>query len=146
MPSNRYLPVPNADNIRKAAVEKYGPPDGQETYEDGLREMIGTMPDTVIFSNLHPTVRKITETEYDYSDGGGLLKGLVQKHRSEVAKQAGDIVYYTGVHTLVDKAFLYKLQELRYPLDELSSYEKQLMGVTVKSKRTIIPGLGTIPK
>ncbi|MDE0553123.1 MAG: hypothetical protein OXI24_02825 [Candidatus Poribacteria bacterium] len=99
MPSNRYLPVPNADNIRKAAVEKYGPPDGQETYEDGLREMIGTMPDTVIFSNLHPTVRKITETEYDYSDGGGLLKGLVQKHRSEVAKQAGDIVYYTGVHT-----------------------------------------------
>ena len=92
------------------------------------------------------TVRKITETPYDYSDGGGLLKDLVQKHRSEVAKQAGDIVYYTGVPALVDKAFLYKLQELRYPLDELSSYEKQLMGVTVKGKRTIIPGLGTIPE
>ena len=56
-------PVPNADNLRKAVVDKYGPPDGQETYEDGpnegLREMIWTTPHTVIFSNLYPTVTKV---------------------------------------------------------------------------------------
>ena len=140
-------PIPDADDLRKAAVDKYGPPDGQETYEEGpnegLKEMIWTTMDTVIFSNLYPTVTQQTLTPYDRTDGG-LLKGLLEKQRSET--QAGNIVYYTGVHAYIDKAFFYKLQELRYPLDELSSYEKQLMGVTVKGKRTIIPGLGTIPR
>ena len=139
--------VPHADNLRKAVVDKYGPPDGQETYEDGpntgLREMIWTTPDTVIFSNLYPDVTKQTQTAYDRTDGG-LLKGLVEKQRAET--QAGNITYYSGVHAHIDKAFFYKLQELRFPLDELSSYEKQLMGVTVKGKRTIIPGVGTIPQ
>ena len=140
-------PIPNADNLRKAVVDKYGPPDGQETYEDGpnegLREMIWTTTHTVIFSNLYPTVTKQTLTPYDRTDGG-LLKGLIEKQRSET--RSGDIVYYTGVHAHVDKAFFYKLQELRLPLDELSSYEKQLMGVTVRGKRRIIPGVGTIPR
>ena len=140
-------PVPNADNLRKAVVEQYGPPDGQETYEDGpnegLREMIWTTPETVIFSNLYPTVTKQTQTPYDYTDGG-LLKDLLDRRQLE--PQAGDIVYYTGVHTHVDKLFFYELQQLRHPLDELTSYEKVLMGVAVKGKRTIIPGLGTIPR
>ena len=140
-------PVPDAHNLRKSVVDKYGPPDGQETYEDGpnegLREMIWTTPDTVIFSNLYPTVSQETLTPYNRTDGG-LLKGLLEKQRSET--QAGNIVYYTGVHAHIDKAFFYKLQELRYPLDELTSYEKQLMGVTVRGKRTIIPGIGTIPQ
>ena len=140
-------PVPDADDLRKAVVDKYGPPDGQETYEDGpnkgLREMIWTTGDTVIFSNLYPTVTRETLTSYDRTDGG-LLKGLLEKQRSET--QAGSLVYYTGVHAHVDKAFFYKLQQLRFPLDELTSYEKQLMGVAVKGKRTIIPGVGTIPR
>ena len=140
-------PVPDAHHLRKAVVDKYGPPDGQQTYEDGpnegLREMIWTTADTVIFSNLYPTVSKETQTPYDYTDGG-LLKDLIARQQSET--QAGSLVYYTGVHAHVDKAFFYKLQTLRYPLDELTSYEKQLMGVTVKGKRTIIPGLGTIPQ
>ena len=140
-------PVPNADNLRKAVVDKYGPPDGQETYEDGpnegLREMIWTTPDTVIFSNLYPTVTKQTLTPYDRTEGG-LLKGLVEKQQAET--QSGNIVYYTGVHAHIDKAFFYKLQELRFPLDELSVHEKVLMGYLVPGKRTIIPGLGTIPR
>lgn len=140
-------PVPNADNLRKAVVDKYGPPDGQETYEDGpnegLKEMIWTTPDTVIFSNLYPTVTKQTQTPYDRTDGG-LLKGLVEKQRAET--QSGNIVYYTGVHAHIDKAFFYKLQGLRYPLDELTVHEKVLMGYLVPGKRTIIPGLGTIPQ
>ena len=140
-------PVPNADNLRKAVVDKYGPPDGQETYEDGpnegLREMIWTTADTVIFSNLYPAVTKQTLTPYDRTDGG-LLKGLIEKQRAE--NRAGDIVYYSGVHAHIDKAFFYKLQELRYPLDELSIHEKVLMGYLVPGKRTIIPGLGTIPQ
>ena len=140
-------PVPNADNLREAVVDKYGPPDGQETYEDGpnegLKEMIWTTPDTVIFSNLYPTVTKQTQTPYDRTDGG-LLKGLVEKQRAET--QSGNIVYYTGVHAHIDKAFFYKLQGLRYPLDELTVHEKVLMGYLVPGKRTIIPGLGTIPQ
>ena len=140
-------PISHADNLRKAVVDKYGPPDGQETYEDGpnegLEEMIWTTTHTVIFSNLYPTVTKQTLTPYDRTDGG-LLKGLIEKQRAET--RSGNIVYYTGVHAHVDKAFFYKLQELRLPLDELSSYEKQLMGVTVRGKRRIIPGVGTIPR
>ena len=136
-------PVPDAKDLTKAVVEKYGPPDGQETYDDGLNEMIWTTSHTVIFSNLYPSVTQLTPTPYDYTDGG-LLKGLLHKQQSET--QAGDVVYYDGVHAHIDKNFFYKLQTLRYPLDELSSYEKQLMGVTVRGKRTIIPGLGTIPR
>lgn len=97
----------------------------------------------MVFSNLYPTVTKQTQTVYD-GTGGGLLKGSIEKQRSET--QSGNIVYYTGVHAHIDKTLFYKLQVLRYPLDELSSYEKQLMGVTVKGKRTIIPGLGTVPQ
>ena len=140
-------PVPDADDLRKAVVDKYGPPDGQETYEEGpnegLQEMIWTTADTVIFSNLYPTVTQETLTPYDYTDGG-LIKDLIARQRSET--QAGSLVYYTGVHAHIDKAFFYKLQQLRYPMDELTSYEKQLMGVTVRGRRTIIPGIGTIPR
>ena len=109
-------PVPHADNLRKAVVDKYGPPDGQETYEDGpnkgLKEMIWTTADTVIFSNLYPAVTKQTQTPYDYTDGG-LLKGLVEKQRSET--QSGNIVYYTGVHAHIDKAFFYKTSGTSVP-------------------------------
>lgn len=105
--------------------------------------MLWTTPHTVIFSNLSPTVTKYTQSPYDRTDGG-LLKGLIEKQRSET--RSANIVYYDGVHAHVDKAFFYKLQELRYPLDELSSYEKQLMGVTVRGKRAIIPKVGTIPQ
>ena len=105
--------------------------------------MIWTTPDTVMFSNLYPTVAKQTLTPYDRTEGG-LLKGLVEKQQAET--QSGNIVYYTGVHAHMDKAFFYKLQELRFPLDELSVHEKVLMGYLVPGKRTIIPGLGTIPR
>lgn len=136
-------PVPDAKDITKAVADKYGPPDGQETYDDGLQEMIWTTSHTVIFSNLSPTVTRQTQTPYDYTDRG-LLRDLIARQGSET--RAGDIVYYDGVHAHIDKDFFYKLQTLRYPLDELSSYEKQLMGVTVRGRRTIIPGLGTIPR
>jgi len=136
-------PIPNAKDLTKTVVEKYGPPDGQETYDNGLNEMIWTTSHTVIFSNLYPSVTQLTPTPYDSTDGG-LLKGLIDRQQSET--QAGNVVYYDGVHAHIDKNFFYKLQTLRYPLDELSSYEKQLMGVTVRGKRTIIPGLGTIPR
>ncbi len=140
-------PVPNADNLRKAVVEKYGPPDGQETYEDGpnagLREMIWTTKDTVIFSNLAPTVKQQTLTTYDRTPGG-LFKDLLEKQREE--DRAGNIVYYSGVHAHIDKAFFYELQERRYLVDALSVHEKVLTGVLVPGQRTIIPGLGTIPR
>ena len=46
----------------------------------------------------------------------------------------------------VDKSFFYQLSEMNYPEDELSFYEKMLMGVIRKAGRTTIPGLGTIPE
>ena len=133
-------PVPDAKDLTKAVSEKYGPPDGHQTYDDNLEEMIWTTSHTVIFSNFYPSVTRQTQTSYDYTNRGLL------PHLRPNETRAGDIVYYDGVHAHIDKDFFYKLQELRYPLDELSSYEKQLMGITVRGRRTIIPGLGTIPR
>ena len=58
----------------------------------------------------------------------------------------GVIKYFDGVFAYVDRAFYDQLYEVEFPLSELSFYEKQLMGVIERGKRTIIPGLGTIPQ
>jgi len=56
------------------------------------------------------------------------------------------IKYFDGVFAYVDREFYDELYEMEFPLSELSFYEKQLMGVIERGKRTIIPGLGTIPQ
>ncbi|RKU25557.1 hypothetical protein C6499_14795 [Candidatus Poribacteria bacterium] len=136
-------PIPNADNLIKEAVDKHGMPTTHKTYLDGLEEMIWKTPEMVIFCNLSPTVTKITPTKYKYS-GRGLLKDIV---KNELPKQQpGGITYWDGVYAHVDPAFFNQLHEVNFPLSELSFYEKQLLGVLLKSRRTIIPGVGTIPQ
>lgn len=133
-------PIPKAENLIKNAVDKHGMPDTHNRYPDGLEEMVWKRPDTVIFTNLSPTVTKATPTKYEYSNRG-LLKDVLKNR-----PKAGVITYYDGVYAHVDPAFFAELHEVDFPAAELSFYEKQLMGVLLKSKRTIIPGLGTIPQ
>ena len=137
-------PIPNANSLVKAAVEKYGAPDTDVEYlvENELKEKLWKTPDTVIFSNLYIAARKKTQTKYTYS-GKGLLKHLVRDELPE--GDAGEIKYWAGTYAHVDPAFFAELQEIELPLVELSHYEKLLTGILVKNRGTIIPGLGTIP-
>ena len=135
-------PIPNAENLIKEAVDKHGMPTTHKTYLDGLEEMIWKTSEMVIFCNLSPTVTKLTPTKYKYS-GRGLLQDIV---KNELPKQQpGGITYWDGVYAHVDPAFFKQLHEVNSPLSELSFYEKQLLGVLFKSRRTIVPGIGTLP-
>ena len=132
-------PIPNAENLIKTVVNTHGLPDTHNRYSDGLEEMVWKSPDTVIFANLSPTVTTVTPTKYEYSNRA-LLKDVLKKR-----SQAGVRTYKDGVYAHVDPAFFAELHEVDFPAAELSFYEKQLMGVLLKSKRTQIHGLGTIP-
>ena len=133
-------PITTADNLIKEAITTHGMPDIHEQYPDGLEELVWKTPDTVIFTNLSPTVTKVTPTQYEYSNRG-LLKDVL-KERS----QPGRIVYKDGVYTHVDPAFFNELHEMNFPALDLSFYEKQLMGVLLKGRRLKIHGIGTIPQ
>ena len=82
-------------------------------------------------------------TKYEYSSGG-LLQDVLKKNLMK-RNEAGTLVYLDGVFAYIDKAFYDQLHEINFPLSELSSYEKQLMGVIKRRSRTIIRGVGTIP-
>ena len=135
-------PIPNADNLIKEAADKYGVPDIHETYMDGLEEMVWKETETVIFSNLDPSTKKLIQRDRRYS-GRGLFKDL-----SNQPQESGLITYWDGAYAHVDRAFFDALDESekRFPIDELSFYEKRLTGIVLRGKSTIIPGLGTIPQ
>lgn len=135
-------PIPNAENLIKEAVEKHGMPTTHKTHPDGLEEMVWKTPETVIFCNLSPTVTKLTPTEYEYS-GRGLLQDIVRNQLPQ--QQPGTIYYWDGVYAHVDPAFFNQLHEENLPLSKLSFYEKQLLGIILKNRRTILPGIGTVP-
>lgn len=135
------IPIPNADNLIKEAVNKYGVPDIQHKYPDGLEEMVWKETETVIFSNLDPSTQKLIYRDRRYS-GRGLFKDLPNQ-----PPESGPITYWDGAYAHVDRAFFDALyeSEKRFPIDELSFYEKRLTGIVLRGKSTIIPGLGTIP-
>lgn len=132
-------PLPNADNLIRAAVDKHGMPD---THQGG--EMVWKTPGSVIFSKLYLSVKKITPTKYTYSSGG-LLKELLEKKRLE-DREPGVTKYWDGVYAHVSPDFFNELHEVNFPLAELSFYEKQLVGIILRRGRVIYPGLGTIPR
>ena len=132
-------PVMNAENIIKEAVDKHGMPTTVNN-----TEMIWKNSDTVIFANVYDSVKKVTQTKYQHTSGG-LLRDVLQRNLASRG-EAGVIKYFDGVFAYVDRAFYDQLYEVEFPLSELSFYEKQLMGVIERGKRTIIPGLGTIPQ
>ena len=132
-------PVMNAENIIKEAVDKHGMPTTVNN-----TEMMWKNSDTVIFANVYDSVKKVTQTKYQHTSGG-LLRDVLQRNLAKRGEE-GVIKYFDGVFAYVDRAFYDQLYEMEFPLSELSFYEKQLMGVIERGKRTIIPGLGTIPQ
>lgn len=131
-------PIRNAENLIQTVLEKHGVP--MPELEHG---MVWKGADSIVWTNSYATVMKETVTKYRYSDGG-MLGDLLYKKLSEREK-AGEIVYFDGVIGYVDKAFYEALHKHEDPLFVLSNYEKQLMGIIIKSGRTIIPGIGEIP-
>ena len=73
----------------------------------------------------------------------GLLTDILQKRLAD--KSPGVIYYYDSIYAHVDPDFFDELHEVNFPLDELTFYEKQLVGIILRRGRTIYPGLGTIP-
>lgn len=128
-------PIRDADNLIREAIDKHGEPTGE------TGGYVWKIPDTVIYANVYASTAKSTVTKYEYSSGG-LLQGLIKPKE----EKAGHIFYFDGVFAYVDRAFFDQLHEVNFPLDELSFYEKQLMGVIERRKRQIIPGVGTIPQ
>ena len=136
-------PIPNADNLIKSAVDTHGMPDTHSVEPGGSREeMVWKTPETVIFTNLYPSVRKLSISKHKYSTGG-LLKELLQERLAK--RKPGVIRYWDGVYSHVDMAFYNELHEVNFPEAELSFYEKQLLGIILRGSRTYIPGVGTIP-
>ena len=135
-------PIPHADNLIKAAVDKYGVPDIHDESDDGFGEMVWKETETVIYANLDTPVQKRFKTHYRASPTGGLFKDIPNQLPESV-----HITYLDGAYAHVDRAFFNAIHESaeRFPLDDLSSYEKRLTGVTLRGKQIIIPGLGTIP-
>jgi uncharacterized lipoprotein YehR (DUF1307 family) len=132
-------PVMNAEHIIKEAVDKHGMPTTVNN-----TEMVWKNSDTVIFANVYDSVKKVTQTRYQHTSGG-LLRDVLQRNLAN-RDEEGVIKYFDGVFAYVDREFYDELYEMEFPLSELSFYEKQLMGVIERGKRTIIPGLGTIPQ
>lgn len=132
-------PVMNAEHIIKEAVDKHGMPTTVNN-----TEMVWKNPDTVIFANVYDSVDKATVTKYQHTSGG-LLRDVLERNLANRDK-VGVIKYFDGVFAYVDREFYDQLYEMEFPLSELSFYEKQLMGVVERGKRTIIPGLGTVPQ
>lgn len=131
-------PVMNAENVIKEAVDKHGMP---TTVNNS--EMVWKNSDTVIFANVYDSVKTVTQTRYQHTSGG-LLRDVLQRNLAKRGEE-GVIKYFDGVFAYVDREFYDELHEIEFPLSELSFYEKQLMGVIERGKRTIIPGLGTVP-
>lgn len=134
-------PVKQADNLLKAAVEKHGMP----TSNTG-KEMIWNDSDlTVIYAKTYESVRRVSVTRYTYSDGG-LLRPILQKQLAARPKTSTS-TYLDGVLVYVDRDFYNELHEKEFPLEELSFYEKQLMGIVITRHRTDLRGQGiTIPR
>lgn len=135
--------IPNADDLIKEAIEKHGEPESNRSYCGGLQEKVWKTHDTVIFANLYPTVKKKTRTNYGYSPEGGLFREI--PHKRLPAQEPGTIYYWDGTYAHIDPAFFTDLHEANLPVDELSFYEKRLMGIILKKGGTQIPGFGTIP-
>ena len=111
-------PVRNAQNIVKRSVEELGEP--TEILNDG---MVWITNSTLIYSNAYLSQRIVGE----YRSSGGILSHLVEPQEP--------VGRWDGVWAYIDRDFYEELQDVRFPLDQLSFHEKLLFGVL---KRTSI--------
>ena len=134
-------PVPSlrAKKLIKKCLDTHGTPT-----QSGSNGMTWKGLETVVYSHYYVSWRRVTPTKYTYSEGG-LLQHLLAF--DELPKgQAGVIDRFDAIFTYVDRAFYDYLHEIDRPLDDLSFYEKQLMGIVLRRPRVELRGTGiTIP-
>lgn len=109
-------PVKGANNIVKRSVEELGEP--TEILNDG---MLWITNSTLIYSNAY--LSRVIVGEYRRS--GGILSHLV--------KPQEPVGSWDGVWAYIDRDFYEELQDVRFPLDQLSFHEKLLFGVLRRS-------------
>ena len=110
-------PVQGAQKIIKRSVDELGEPN--HVLSDG---MLWQTPKTLIYSNAYlsrVTVGGISE----YKLGGGVIAHLLKPRAP-----AGHIKRWDGVWAYIDLDFYEELHGERFPLNELSFYEKILFG------------------
>ena len=105
-------PVQGAQNIVKRSVEELGEP--TEILNDG---MLWITDSTLIYSNAY--LSRVIVGEYRKT--GGIL--------SHLAKPQESVGRWDGVWAYIDRDFYDELQDVRFPLDQLSFHEKLLFGV-----------------
>ncbi len=127
-------PVRGAKNIVKRSVDELGEP--TQILNDGL---LWITDNTLIYANAYLSRVNLGA----YRKSGGILSHLSQP------KEPGDYGRWDGVWAYIDQDFYEELHEVRFPLDELSFYEKQLFGVLRRrsiysyySGRHLIRGVG----
>jgi hypothetical protein len=116
-------PVKRAQKIIKRSVDELGEPN--KVLSDG---MLWQTPKTLIYSNAYLSSVRIGGSKYQIS--GGILSHLLKPRAP-----AGHIRRWDGVWAYIDLDFYEALHGERFPLNELSFYEKQLFGVL--KRRTI---------
>ena len=105
-------PVKGAQNIVKLSVTELGEP--TEILNDGI---LWITDSTLIYSNAYLS----REIRGEYRRSGGIL--------SHLAKPQEPVGRWDGVWAYIDRGFYEELQDVRFPLDQLSFHEKLLFGV-----------------
>ena len=125
-------PVTRAQNIVKRSVDELGEP--TEILDDGI---LWITDSTLIYSNAY--LSRVIMREYRRS--GGIL--------SHLSKPQELVGRWDGVWAYIDRDFYEELQDVRFPLDQLSFHEKLLFGVLRRtsiysyySGRELIRGVG----
>ena len=125
-------PVTRAQNIVKLSVTELGEP--TEILNDGI---LWITDSTLIYSNAY--LSRVIVGEYRRS--GGIL--------SHLSKPQEPVGRWDGLWAYIDRDFYEELQDVRFPLDQLSFHEKLLFGVLRRtsiysyySGRELIRGVG----
>jgi hypothetical protein len=110
-------PVNGAQRIVEHCVEVNGEPD--QILNDG---MLWFTDRSLYYVNVYLSYTKSTPTPYTRS--GGILSHLLAP-----SSQAGVINYWDGVWAHIDRGFYEELHNVKFPLEQLTFYEKRLFGV-----------------
>lgn len=116
-------PVKNADKIIEQSVQELGEP--TQILNDG---MVWLDDETLVYSNAYAS--RVIDRGSEYTFSGGILSHIVDpRERPGVEKR------WDGVWAYIDQDFYRELHESenRFPLDDLSFYEKLLFGVLKRS-------------
>ena len=118
-------PVGNVENIMNLSTTQHGEP--TEERHDGMR---WDLERTIIYSNAY--VSRLQERGVpQWEIGGGITEHLYKPQE----EQPGLIRHWDGIWAYVDRNLYDQLHDERFPLDELSFYEKMLFGVVKRQAK-----------